>query len=80
MNDQSSSSERLKLDESALQAAKRSLEKGAVTPSYGPWREDIIRLLNDALATEIVCVLRYRRHYFMARGIHSSQQARAPLN
>ena len=43
--------ERLQLDESALEAAKRSLEKGAVTPSYGPWREDIIRLLNDALAT-----------------------------
>ena len=34
---------RLKLDEAALEAAKRSLEKGAVTPSYGPWREDIMR-------------------------------------
>ena len=40
--------ERLQLDESALEAAKRSIEKGAVTPSYGPWREDIIKLLNDA--------------------------------
>ena len=47
---------RLRLDERALEAAKRSLEKGAVTPSYGPWREDIIKLLNDALATEIVCI------------------------
>ena len=62
---------RLRLDEGALEAAKRSLEKGAVTPSYGPWREDIIRLLNDALATEIVCILRYKRHYFTAKGVAS---------
>ena len=62
---------RLSLDEGALEAAKRSLEKGAVTPSYGPWREDIIRLLNDALATELVCILRYRRHYFTAKGVAS---------
>ncbi|MGZ5129622.1 MAG: ferritin-like domain-containing protein [Caldimonas sp.] len=62
---------RLRLDEAALEAAKRSLEKGAVTPSYGPWREDIIKLLNDALATEIVCVLRYKRHYFTAKGVAS---------
>ena len=63
--------QRLHLDESALEAAKRSLEKGAVTPSYGPWREDIIALLNDALATEIVCTLRYKRHYFTAKGVAS---------
>ena len=62
---------RLKLDEAGLEAAKRSLEKGAVTPSYGPWREDIIKLLNDSLATEIVCVLRYKRHYFTAKGVAS---------
>jgi len=62
---------RLKLDEAALEAAKRSLEKGAVTPSYGPWREDIIKLLNDALATEIVCTLRYKRHYYTAKGLAS---------
>jgi bacterioferritin len=61
----------LKLDEAGLEAAKRSLEKGAVTPSYGPWREDIIRLLNGALATEIVCTLRYKRHYFTAKGVAS---------
>ena len=67
--------ERLQLDESALEAAKRSLEKGAVTPSYGPWREDIIRLLNDALATEIVCTLRYKRHYFTAKGLASAKIA-----
>ena len=63
--------QRLALDEQALEAAKRSLENGAVTPSYGPWREDIIRLLNDALATELVCILRYRRHYFTAKGVAS---------
>ena len=67
--------ERLQLDEGALEAAKRSLEKGAVTPSYGPWREDIIKLLNGALATEIVCVLRYKRHHFTAKGIASPKIA-----
>ena len=61
----------LRLDERALEAAKRSLEKGAVTPSYGPWRQDIIKLLNDALATEIVCTLRYKRHYYTAKGVAS---------
>jgi len=66
---------RLRLDEQALEAAKRSLEKGAVTPSYGPWREDIIALLNDALATEIVCILRYKRHHFTARGLDSPKVA-----
>jgi len=69
------SGERLELDTAALEAAKRSLEKGAVTPSYGPWREDIIRLLNDALATEIVCTLRYKRHYFTAKGLDSAKIA-----
>ena len=43
--------EHLALDEAGLDAAKRSLDQGAVTPSYGPWREDIIGLLNDSLAT-----------------------------
>jgi len=67
--------QRLELDESALEAAKRSLEKGAVTPSYGPWREDIIKLLNGALATEIVCTLRYKRHHFTAKGVASPKIA-----
>ena len=60
--------ERLALNEEGLDAAKRSLDQGAVTPSYGPWREDIIALLNDSLATELVCVLRYRRHFHTASG------------
>ena len=63
------------LDMGALEAARRSLEQGAVTPSYGPWREDIIHLLNDALATELVCVLRYKRHHFTAQGLASPKIA-----
>ena len=62
---------RLVLDQGGLDAAKRSLENGAVTPSYGPWREDIIKLLNDALATELVCILRYKRHHYTAKGLES---------
>ena len=62
---------RLRLDESALEAAKQHLEDGTVTPSYGPWRDDIVRLLNDALATELVCALRYKRHHYTAKGLAS---------
>ena len=49
--------------------ARQHIEQGAVTESYTADRTEVIKLLNDALATEIVCVLRYRRHHFMARGI-----------
>ncbi|MDP9899812.1 ferritin-like domain-containing protein [Variovorax ginsengisoli] len=62
---------RLQLDEKAISAAGQHLDDGAVTPSYGPWRDDIVKLLNDALATELVCVLRYKRHYFTADGVTS---------
>ena len=63
---------RLKLDEAAIQAAKSSLDDGAVTPHIkGPWVQDIIKLLNDSLATELVCVLRYKRHHYMADGLSS---------
>ena len=65
------SESRLKLDEKALEAAKGHLEEGSVTPSYGPWREDIVQLLNDSLATELVCILRYKRHHFTAKGLAS---------
>jgi bacterioferritin len=60
--------EPLQLDQAAIDKASKSLDDGAVTPSYGPWRDDIVKLLNDALATELVCVLRYKRHYFTATG------------
>jgi bacterioferritin len=48
--------------------AREHIEEGAVTPGYGGDTQTAIRVLNEALATEIICVLRYRRHYFMARG------------
>jgi len=48
--------------------AREHIENGAVTPSYAGETSTIVRLLNEALATEIVCVLRYRRHYFCAEG------------
>jgi bacterioferritin len=55
--------------------ARRHIEQGAVTEGYTADRETVIRLLNEALATEIVCTLRYRRHYFMASGIHAEAVA-----
>jgi bacterioferritin len=50
--------------------AREHVEKGAVTPDYKADLNTALKLLNEALATEIVCNLRYRRHYFMASGIH----------
>jgi len=57
------------------QRARQHIEKGAVTDGYRADRETVIRILNEALATEIVCVLRYKRHYFMADGIHAQAVA-----
>lgn len=51
--------------------ARQHVEEGAVTEGYAADREAVIGLLNEALATELVCVLRYKRHYFMAKGIHA---------
>jgi bacterioferritin len=51
--------------------ARQHIENGAVTENYQGDRETTIKLLNEALATEYVCVLRYKRHYFMAQGIHA---------
>ena len=55
--------------------ARQHMEKGAVTEGYRADRETVIRILNEALATEIVCVLRYKRHYYMASGIHAQAVA-----
>ena len=66
------STEHLTLDQKALDQARKQLQDGAVTPSYGPWRDDIVALLNQALATELVCVLRYKRHHFTAKGLSSA--------
>lgn len=49
--------------------ARESLNEGAVTPSYGADRTTVLSLLNEALATELVCTLRYRHHYFVAQGL-----------
>jgi bacterioferritin len=55
--------------------ARQHIEEGAVTSGYAADRDTVLKLLNEALATEIVCTLRYRRHYFMAKGIHSQSVA-----
>lgn len=55
--------------------ARQHLEQGAVTPGYRADRQTVIKLLNEALATEIVCVLRYKRHFFMASGINAQSVA-----
>ncbi|MFS0825804.1 ferritin-like domain-containing protein [Pseudomonas phoenicis] len=54
------------------QRARQNVEDGPVTQDYKADREEIIRLLNGSLATELVCVLRYKRHYFMASGVKAS--------
>ena len=51
--------------------ARRHIENGAMTPGYKAKAPVVLRLLNDALATELVCTLRYKRHYFMAQGMSS---------
>jgi bacterioferritin len=57
------------------QRARKHIEEGAVTAGYTADRGAVITQLNNALATEIVCMLRYRRHHFMARGIHAKSTA-----
>ena len=66
---------KFQLDLSALDAAKKSIDNGAITPAYGPHRDAVVKLLNDSLATELVCVLRYKRHHFMATGSNSPKIA-----
>jgi bacterioferritin len=59
-------------DIDAIRARARThIERGAVTPGYAADRTVVVSLLNEALATELVCVLRYKRHYFMAQGVLS---------
>lgn len=55
--------------------ARQHIEDGAVTDAYKGDRKVVLRVLNEALATEIVCVLRYKRHHYMAKGIHSQAVA-----
>lgn len=55
--------------------ARQEIESGAVTQDYSLDKDQVIKVLNEALATEIVCVLRYRFHYYMATGIHKEGAA-----
>lgn len=57
------------------QRARTEIQDGAVTPDYKLDKDEAIKILNSALATEIVCVLRYRFHYFMASGIYKEGAA-----
>ncbi len=61
----------LVLNQAAIDEARQHCMEGAVTPSSSPWRDQIVKLLNDSLATELVCVLRYKRHHFTAKGLSS---------
>jgi bacterioferritin len=61
--------------ETLRKRARQHIEQGAVTEGYQAQVETVVKLLNEALATEIVCVLRYRRHHFMASGINAGAVA-----
>ena len=61
--------------ETIRRRAREHIEQGAVTAGYSADRETVIKLLNEALATEIVCVLRYKAHYFLASGINAKSVA-----
>ncbi len=66
----------MNIDVKALrERARQHIELGALTPGYRADRATMVRLLNEALATELVCALRYKRHYFMAPGIHAETVA-----
>ena len=55
--------------------ARQHMEKGAVTEGYAADLQTVLKVLNEALATELVCVLRYKRHHFMARGLNAQSVA-----
>lgn len=51
--------------------ARKGMEEGAVTPGYKGDREQVIKILNEVLATEIVCAFRYKYHYYMGKGLYA---------
>src|SRR6059036_2400968 len=61
--------------ETLRRRAREHIAQGAITPGYHADRDVVVKLLNEALATELVCVLRYKRHYFMASGINAESVA-----
>ena len=60
------------IDIDAIRTAAKNLVDGAVTAGYQGNREEIVAMLNSALATELVCVLRYKRHHYTASGLENS--------
>jgi bacterioferritin len=66
--------------ETLRKRARANIDEGAVTTGYTADRATVLQLLSESLATELVCVLRYRRHHFMARGIHSQSIAQEFLD
>jgi bacterioferritin len=75
LNDVSSKGQPLTDIKTLRERARQHIEKGAVTGGYAADREHVVEMLNEALATELVCVLRYKRHYFMASGIQATPVA-----
>ncbi|MBW3564565.1 MAG: bacterioferritin [Acidobacteria bacterium] len=61
--------------EAIRKRARQHIGQGSVTDAYKADRETVLRLLNEALATELVCILRYKRHYYLAKGIHAESVA-----
>ncbi len=61
--------------ETIRRRAREKMDEGPITDAYGADRERVIEVLNEVLATEIVCYLRYKRHYFTATGIHAAPVA-----
>jgi bacterioferritin len=61
--------------ETLRKRAREHIDQGPITSAYGADRDRVIEVLNDALATELVCVLRYKRHYFTATGIEAGPVA-----
>jgi bacterioferritin len=55
--------------------ARANIEQGPITEAYGADRERVIEVLNEALATELVCILRYKRHYYTATGLNAAPVA-----
>ena len=61
--------------ETLRRKAREHIEEGPITEAYGADRGRVIAVLNEVLATELVCVLRYKRHYYMAQGLNSASVA-----
>lgn len=59
------------IDVAAIRIAAKNMEEGAVTIGYQADRKKVLAMLNEALATELVCVLRYKRHYYTASGLQN---------